>query len=116
MEKTIKNKWFICLSLFVLFIILLGWSHKKRIFGTESFQNNNSNWSPELLKRFQEYEKSTFDNSYQFDMQQLQKQASSEDVEYLLKTTSGRGPRKRSSNIWRQSVAVHYYKLNQAKP
>ena len=79
MEKIMRNKWPIGL----LFLFSLGCAYlfcKKR---TESFQNN-TDWSPDLLKRFQEYENSTFDNSYQFDMQQLQKQAGPKDVEYLL--------------------------------
>ncbi len=86
MQKLMTNKWLIGL----IFIFLLGctWLFVKK--ETESFQNklncNSENtWSPDLLKQFQEYENSTFDNSYQFDMQQLQKQAGAKDVEYLIK-------------------------------
>ena len=81
MEKLMKNKWvMMCLS-FIFLLASMLYMYKKRI---ESFQTD-SDWPPDLLKRFQEYENSTFDNSYQFDMQRLQKQAGPKDVEYLLK-------------------------------
>lgn len=45
-------------------------------------------WSPDLLSKFRDYQKTTFTDTYQFDMEQLQEQASPQDVEHLLKTGS----------------------------
>ena len=58
---------------------------------SESFatkiNNNHSEmvWSDDLLKRFREYQNTTFNNSYQFNMEMLQQQASPQDAEYLVK-------------------------------
>jgi len=58
---------------------------------TESFRPNNhlfnktDNWSDDLLKRFREYQNTSFDNTYQFNMEMLQHQASPQEAEYMLK-------------------------------
>lgn len=55
------------------------------IEGFTSNTNKNTNiWSQDILKKFKEYQNTTFNNSYQFNMDKLQQQASSKDVEYLM--------------------------------
>ena len=53
----------------------------------EGFTTNTDRniWSKDVLKKFKEYQNTTFNNSYQFNMDKLQQQASSEDAEYLMK-------------------------------
>ena len=51
----------------------------------DSFQSNSATWSPETIDKFKDYQKTTFQNTYQFNMDTLQKQASEQDAEYLVK-------------------------------
>jgi hypothetical protein len=55
----------------------------------EGFINNehsNSNWSDDLIRRFNTYQKTVNKNVNQYDLDILQKQASPEEVEELIKT------------------------------
>lgn len=66
-----------------ILIIFLGFMYSMCFLTKESFENKL--WSDELLQRFQEYQNNTFQNSYQFNMNMLQKQAEPQEVQYLLK-------------------------------
>jgi hypothetical protein len=50
------------------------------------FQNNTTRWSSDLIKRFNIYQTTMNDNNNQFNLDQLQKQASPEEAEEYLKT------------------------------
>lgn len=51
------------------------------------FQNYNTiNWSPDLIKRFNIYQTTVNKNANQFDLDQLQRQASPSEAEEYLKT------------------------------
>ena len=50
------------------------------------FQNNYYKWCPDLIKRFNIYQTTMNQNKTQFNLDLLQKQASPEEVEQLLKT------------------------------
>ncbi len=70
---------------FVLVCILMiffGFMYSVCFLTKESFENNR--WSDELVQRFQEYQNNTFQNSYQFNMNMLQKQVEPQEVQYLL--------------------------------
>lgn len=98
--------------IFVLFIIYLLYLLARSISNPTFFNSSKENyrnmlksnthpWSPDLIRRFQEYQTTTFDNSYQFDMDQLQKQASPEEAEYLMK-----------HDKWPWSPDTQHYYLN----
>ena len=75
---------FLFLFLFIfLFIFLFPFTFKKLQTG---FQNYSIQWSPDLIKRFNIYQKSVNENRNQYDLTQLQRQASPEEAEELLKT------------------------------
>jgi hypothetical protein len=74
-----------------IFIILLVCLIVYPIFSPiiEDFQpntNNNVKWSIDLIKRFNKYQYTVNENNYEYNLDELQKQVSPEDVEYLLKT------------------------------
>jgi hypothetical protein len=50
------------------------------------FQNYTTKWSPDLIRRFNIYQTTINQNVNQFDLVQLQRQASSEEAEEYLKT------------------------------
>ena len=80
----IKNNYkFIILFLIIIFFVLFN-SYSK----VEGFYNNNNNnkWSSDLIRRFNIYQSTVNLNNYQFDMDIIQKQASPEEAEHLLKT------------------------------
>jgi hypothetical protein len=53
----------------------------------EGFNNNmETRWSPDLIRRFNIYQTTVNDNNNQFDLDQLQRQASPEEAEELLRT------------------------------
>lgn len=66
--------------LFVFIILFNSYSKKK-----ETFQNNDKKWSPDLIRRFLEYQTTVNNNVNQFNMEVLQEQASSEEAEDYLK-------------------------------
>jgi hypothetical protein len=56
----------------------------------ESFTMNkqlwsNEMWSNDLIRRFNEFQLTMNNNNYQYNLDELQKQATPQDVEYLLK-------------------------------
>ena len=76
---------FLIISLLVISIILFN-SFKKTI---DNFQNNSTNnhvWSPDLIKRFNIYQTTMNKNKTYFDLDILQKQATTNEVEQLLET------------------------------
>ena len=79
-----KQTKFVLLGIVCLFILV---TVKNRInTNPEGFTTTNKNiWSPDILQKFKEYQTTTFNDSYQFNMDKLQQQASSEDAEYLIK-------------------------------
>jgi hypothetical protein len=66
-----------------LFLFLITFTFKKLQTG---FQNYSIQWSPDLIKRFNIYQKSVNENRNQYDLTQLQRQARPEEAEELLKT------------------------------
>jgi hypothetical protein len=70
------------ISLLVISIILFNSFTKI----TDGFQNNYSNWSPDLIRRFNIYQTTMNKNKTYFDLDILQKQASPDEVEQLLET------------------------------
>jgi hypothetical protein len=70
------------ISLLVISIILFNSFTKI----TDGFQNNYSNWSPDLIRRFNVYQTTMNKNKNYFDLDILQKQASPDEVEQLLET------------------------------
>ena len=76
---------FLIISLLVISIILFN-SFTKTI---DNFQNNSTNnhvWSPDLIKRFNIYQTTMNKNKTYFDLDILQKQATTNEVEQLLET------------------------------
>jgi hypothetical protein len=72
----------VIISLLVISIILFNSFTKI----TDGFQNNYSNWSPDLIRRFNVYQTTMNKNKTYFDLDILQKQASPDEVEQLLET------------------------------
>jgi hypothetical protein len=77
------KRWILILILLVVLIIIYNNYTKTFIDG---FETQNYSWSPELIKQFNIYQKTMNNNINQFDLNILQKQASSQEVEELLKT------------------------------
>jgi len=77
---------FLIISLLVISIILFN-SYTKTF---DNFQNNSTNnnhtWSPDLIKRFNVYQTTMNKNKTSFNLDILQKQASTDEVEELLET------------------------------
>lgn len=76
------NYKFLLLLLLVVSIIMFN-SYSKRVDG---FQNSNTQWSPDLINRFIKYQQTINENNTQFDLDILQKQATPEEAEEMLKT------------------------------
>ena len=82
---------FIFITIGIIGIIVFNFFVKNSI--KLGFQNYNTKpWSPDLIKRFNIYQTTVNKNSNQFDLEQLQKQASPEEVEEYLKTGSWNWP------------------------
>jgi hypothetical protein len=75
---------FIKIFLFFIFILILILFPFKKL--QTGFQNYSIQWSPDLIKRFNIYQNSVNQNINQYNLTQLQRQASPEEVEELLKT------------------------------
>lgn len=61
---------------------------KNRFIGhifLEGYQNNHRQWSPDLIQRFNECQLTVNNNNNQFDLEQLQRQATPEEAEDYLK-------------------------------
>ena len=76
------NYKFLLLILLVVSIIIFN-SYSKKIDG---FQNSNIKWSPDLIQRFIKYQQTVNENNTQFDLDILQKQATPEEAEEMLRT------------------------------
>jgi hypothetical protein len=76
------NYKFLLLILLVVSIIMFN-SYSKRF---EGFQNSNIKWSPDLINRFIIYQQTVNENNTQFDLDILQKQATPEEAEEMLRT------------------------------
>jgi hypothetical protein len=77
---------FIIVIVIILFNILFNSFIKKNKSLFSGFQNYTTKWSPDLIRRFNLYQLTMNDNVNQFNLDQLQKQASPEEVEEYLKT------------------------------
>lgn len=77
------NKSILILILLVIMIIIYNNYTKSSVNG---FENNNTSWSSDLIRRFNNYQTTMNNNVTQFDLNILQKQATPEEVEELLKT------------------------------
>jgi hypothetical protein len=71
----------ILLILLVVSIVIFNSYSKK-----EGFQNNNTQWSPDLISRFIKYQQTVNENNTQFDLDILQQQATPEEAEEMLRT------------------------------
>ena len=76
-----KYSYNIFIFIFLLFLFLFPF--KKLQTG---FQNHIIQWSPDLIKRFNIYQQSVNQNRNQYDLTQLQRQATPEEAEELLRT------------------------------
>jgi len=78
---------FIKIFLFLLIIFLFLIPFKKIQNGFQNgFQNYSIQWSPDLIKRFNIYNKTVNQNNTQYNLSQLQRQATPEEAEELLRT------------------------------
>jgi hypothetical protein len=73
-------------TLLVIIIILFNSFTKNSIFGFQNYYQNYIPWSTDLIKRFNIYQSTMKKNIIQFNLEQLQKQASPEEAELYLKT------------------------------
>ena len=69
--------------LFIIFIILFNSYTKKEGFFAAAASNG---WSPDLLGRFVDYQRTVNKNNNQYNLKILQEQASAEEAEHLLST------------------------------
>lgn len=80
--------YYIFIIVLIVISVFIYFSNKKR----NGFQNNNDNqtdtnkWSPDLIKRFNEYQTTMNNNITQFNLLELQRQAIPEEVEEYLST------------------------------
>ena len=68
----------------IIMIVIIYFLYKLKNF-TECFETYN-NWTPELINRFRIYQATVNENNHQFNMEQIQRQATPEEAEELLKT------------------------------
>lgn len=83
MQYAYKNVLFVVLV--ILTIIIFNSVIKTRSLLEGFEQKSNGVWSKDLVDRFLIFQKTVNDNNYQFDMSMIQKQATPEEAEYLLK-------------------------------
>lgn len=90
-----------------MFGIIYGFRY---LYIIEGFSTNNetNKWSNDLIKRFLEFQATVNENNYQYNLDVVQRQASPEEVEYLLK--NGSWPwsddlkRQYIEKIWRSTM------------
>lgn len=71
----------------IIFVLIILFNSFTKNYGLTGFQNYyTTRWSPELIKRFNIYQTSINTNSNQFNLDQLQRQATPEEVEEYLTT------------------------------
>jgi hypothetical protein len=72
--------------LILLVVIIIIYNNYSKSF-VDGFENNNyTSWSPELIRRFNIYQTKINKNENQFNLDILQKQATPEEAEELLRT------------------------------
>ena len=77
----------IFIIIIVVIILFNSFTKNNKKIMISGFQNyHTTKWSSDLIKRFQKYQTTMNDNNNQFNLDQLQKQASPEEAEKYLKT------------------------------
>ena len=77
----------IFIIIIVVIILFNSFTKNNKKIMMSGFQNyHTTKWSSDLIKRFQKYQTTMNDNNNQFNLDQLQKQASPEEAEKYLKT------------------------------
>ena len=79
-------KFLILVIIIISVIIYILFTKKYVKTGFQNYSSNTIEWSPELIRRFNIYQTTVNENNNQFDLDQLQKQASPSEVEEYLKT------------------------------
>lgn len=79
-------KFLILVIILISVIIYILFTKKYVKTGFQNYSSNTIEWSPELIRRFNIYQTTVNENNNQFDLDQLQKQASPSEVEEYLKT------------------------------
>lgn len=74
------------LILIMIFIAIIIFNSLTKNSQKQGFENYTTKWSPDLIKRFNIFQTTVNDNVNQFDLDQLQKQATPEEAEELLRT------------------------------
>lgn len=70
----------------IIFITIVFFNSFTKNIHKNGFENYNTRWSPSLIRRFNIYQTTVNNNVNQFDLDQLQRQASPEEAEEYLKT------------------------------
>lgn len=85
-NKNSLNKSSLLVILILLVIMIIIYNNYSKSF-IDGFQNNNyTGWSPDLIKRFNVYQTTVNNNVNQFNLDILQKQATPEEAEELIRT------------------------------
>ena len=75
------------LIIIIIIVLIILFNSFTKTYSQLGFQNYyKTDWSPELIKRFNIYQTTMNDNNNQFDLDQLQRQVGPEEVEEYLKT------------------------------
>ncbi len=78
-----QNKKIILYIVLALLVLLYHYLFYTKVI--DGFKNINS-WTDNLTNKFLKYQNTVFEGDYQFNISELQKQASPEEVDHLLKT------------------------------
>ena len=78
-------KWYKIAFIFLL-VIVIYILYYNQIFVREGFTPNTRLWSPDLIRRFNIYQTTMNNNVNQFNLEVLQRQATPEEAEQLIKT------------------------------
>jgi len=111
---------FIIIFVVIIGIILFNSFTKTKNSSLLGFQNYTRQWSPDLIKRFNKYQATVNDNVNQFNLEQLQKQATPEEAEEYLKTGLWYWPDDLKQlyieNVWSNTIIKidPHYALNYA--
>ena len=75
------------LIIIIIIVLIILFNSFTKTYSQIGFQNYyKTDWSPELIRRFNIYQTTINDNNNQFDLDQLQRQVGPEEVEEYLKT------------------------------
>jgi len=89
---TLNNKWIFISIIIILTIIVISYLVNKSDLVNKSENKikegfvTYNNWTPELIQQFRKYQATVNENNHQFNMEQVQKQATPEEAKELLKT------------------------------